>query len=586
MERRLSKIYPQKWAQVAILIGFCLILFFFNLNRWDLWNPDEPRYAQVAREMVDGGDWILMHYNGKVYGDKPPLFFWLIALSSYLWQGFTSFAVRFPSALFGTLTILVTFLLGKTLYSARTGFLSGLILATSLEFAYLSTRANIDTTLTFFTTTSLFCFFKWYREVQDKRKNKDEVEVEVEVEGKDRNKVEVEVEAEDKGKDKTKFKEEDKRNNLYIYGFYVSMALATLAKGPVGFILPLLVSLIYLLVRKDWNGFKAMRLLPGMVLFLALVCSWYLPAVLKGGQNYLEETLLTHSIIRFVEGKKIVKPFYYYFYDFPTEFLPWIFFLPTGLAYGFSKGMVNKKKEFLFLLFWFIVIFFFFFFSKGKRGIYLLPLYPAASIMVGKLWDDFISSSMEHFRNEWISVPFYLFMGLALLAGTGLPWAVSMKFPSHLPYSLPLAFLFVGGSLAMFVLLRFKYYGAIFFLLAGIAAGGFFYTLRVVFPLVNPYKSARFISQEITSRIQPGEKVGLYGGFVTGPYNFYTGIVPIEEMNKKEELFDFLRSSGRVFCIFKFRDFSQFQTWEGKPKVELIARRKVGGDDIVVISNK
>ena len=155
MEKRISRIYPQKWVQIVILVAFCLILYFLNLNLWDLWNPDEPRYAQVAREMVNGGDWILMHFNGKVYEDKPPLFFWLIAFSSYLWQGFSSFSVRFPAALFGTLTVLLTFFLGRSLYSSRAGFLSGLILATSVEFAYLSTRANIDTTLTFFTTASL-----------------------------------------------------------------------------------------------------------------------------------------------------------------------------------------------------------------------------------------------------------------------------------------------------------------------------------------------------------------------------------------------------------------------------------------------
>jgi len=170
-EKRISKIYPQKWVQIAILIGFCVILYFLNLGRWDLWNPDEPRYAQVAKEMVNGGDWILMHYNGKTYPDKPPLFFWLIAFSSFLWQGFSSFSVRFPAAFFGTLTILLTFFLGKILYSSRTGFFSGLILATSLEFSYLSTRANIDTTLTFFTTASLLCFFQWYRGGQDEAKH-------------------------------------------------------------------------------------------------------------------------------------------------------------------------------------------------------------------------------------------------------------------------------------------------------------------------------------------------------------------------------------------------------------------------------
>jgi 4-amino-4-deoxy-L-arabinose transferase-like glycosyltransferase len=329
-----------------------------------------------------------------------------------------------------------------------------------------------------------------------------------------------------------------------------------------------------------------MRLLPGMVLIMAIVFSWYFPAVLKGGKDYLDETLFRHSINRFAEGTTHVRPIYYYFYNFPIEFLPWIFFLPAGVIYGFSGGVMNKRNEFFFLLLWFIMIFIFFSVSKGKRGIYLLPLYPAASIMVGKLWDDFISSSMDHFRNEWISFPLYLFMGLALLAGAAIPWVVSMKFPSHVPYSLPIAFLFVGGSLAMFVLLRFKYHGAIFFLLIGIVGGGFFYTLRIVFPLVNPYKSARFICQEITSRIQPGERLGLYRDFVSAPYNFYTGIVPIEGLEEKEDLLNFLRSSERVFCLFKFKYFAQFQTWEERPKVELIARRKVGGDDIVLISNR
>jgi 4-amino-4-deoxy-L-arabinose transferase-like glycosyltransferase len=563
-EKRMSKIYPQKWVQITLLIGFCLVLYFFNLGCWDLWNPDEPRYAQVAIEMTQGGDWVLMHYNGKIYGHKPPFFFWLIAFSSFLWQGFSSFSVRFPAALFGTLTVLFTFFLGKILYTSRTGFLSGLILATSFEFFFLSTRANMDTTLTFFTTASLFCFSKWYQEVRDEGKKKNEVEV----------------------KDQVKIGAEEKRKNRYIYGFYISMAFATLTKGPVGFILPLLVSLTYLLFQKDWKTMKRMRLLPGMALFMAIVFSWYFPAVLKGGKNYLDETLFRHSINRFAEGTTHVRPIYYYFYNFPIEFLPWIFFLPAGVIYGFSRGVMNKRNEFLFLLLWFIVIFIFFSLSKGKRGIYLLPLYPAASIMVGKLWDDLISSSMEHFRNEWISFPLYLFLGLALLAGAAIPWAVSMSFPSHLPYSLPIAFLFVGGSLAMFVLLRFKYHGAIFFLLIGIVGGGFFYTLRVVFPLVNPYKSARFISQEITSRIQPGERVGLYRDFVSAPYNYYTGIVPIEGLEKKEDLINFLRSSERVFCLFKFKYFTQFQTWEGRPEVQLIARRKVGGDDIVLISNK
>jgi 4-amino-4-deoxy-L-arabinose transferase-like glycosyltransferase len=250
------------------------------------------------------------------------------------------------------------------------------------------------------------------------------------------------------------------------------MALATLAKGPIGFILPLLASLVYLTIQRDWKGIKGMKLLPGMILFIIIVLAWYLPALLKGGEDYFNETLFRHSVSRFAEGTTHVRPIYYYLYNFPADFLPWTFFLPSAIVYGFSRGVVEKRREFLFLLVWVAVIFLFFSLSKGKRGLYLLPLYPAASLIVGRLWDDFVSASIKHFRSEWISFPLYGFMGFILLVGAAIPWIVSAKFPSHLPYSLPIAFLLVGGSLTIFLLYRIKYYGAILLLLIGLMAGG------------------------------------------------------------------------------------------------------------------
>ena len=569
MELHFSKIYPQKWVQIVILFFFCLFLYFFNLGQWDLWNPDEPRYAEAAREMVNGGDWVLMHFNGKIYEDKPPLFFWLIGLASSLFGGFSSFSVRFPSALFGTLTVLLTFFIGGSLYTSRTGFLSGLILATSLGVFRFSTRANMDTTLTFFTTASIFCFIEWYQNRPPHpsplpQGERDRVRVDPLPPG----------------------EREWVSGRGWIYGFYVAMALATLTKGPVGFILPLLVSLIYLTFQRDWEAIRRMRLVRGILLLLVIALAWYLPAVLKGGQEYLRATLLHQSLDRFAEGTSHIRPFYFYFYNFPVDFLPWIFFLPGALAYGFSGEATGKRKEFLFLFVWFAVIFLFFSISKGKRGLYLLPLFPAVSIMVGKVWDDFVSGSMERFEREWISFSLYAMIGLALVGGAAVPWVVSVKFPSYLSHSLPMAFLMVGSSLALSVLNRFKHYGAVLFLIVGIMAGGYLYALRVVFPLVNPYKSARFISQEISARRGPSERLAIYENFGTGPYNYYTGIVPILEMENPEELFRFLESEDRVFCILKSRNLLRLQQTEAMPKVQLVAKRRVGDKEIVVISNR
>jgi len=547
-DQPLSKIYPQKWGQLALLLGLCIVLFFVNLGQWDLWNSDELRYAQASREMVDRGDWILMHSNGRVYPDKPPMFFWFVALSSYVWGGFNSFSARFPSAFFGTLTVLLTFFLGRKLFCSRTGFLSGLVLATNTEFVYLTTRGNIDATFTFFTTASLFCLVYWYGGRQEKEKST--------------------------------------LDRLSIYGFYVAMALATLTKGLLGFVLPLMVALGYLLIRKDWQGMRGMKLLPGIPILLAIVLAWYLPAVSKGGPGYLNETLFRHTIDRYTEGWSHARPMYYYLFRFPGNFLPWIFFLPAGMIYAYMRGKIEKKGKSLFLLLWFVLIFVFFSLSKGKRELYLLPLYPAASLMVGKVWVDFISGSTDPLRQEWISLALCALMGFVLIAGLVIPPALYLTFPSYLLHGLPMSLLLVAGSVAMYFLYRSKHHGTIFFLTVVIVVAGFFYTLRTVFPLVNPFKSGRFISREVTLRIKPGEHLALYGHHRTEPYNFYTGIVPIIVIEGKQNLPRFLQSPVRVFCLLGVKDFNALMKEEGRPEVELIAQRPVGDDLMVLISNR
>jgi 4-amino-4-deoxy-L-arabinose transferase-like glycosyltransferase len=375
------------------------------------------------------------------------------------------------------------------------------------------------------------------------------------------------------------------------------MALATLAKGPVGFILPLFATLFFLLVQKDWKGIKAMRLHLGLPLLLGVVLAWYLPAVLKGGMDYFNTTLLHNVVDRFAKGSSHIRPFYYYFSNFPVDYLPWFIFLPGAIVYGFSKGMKAKKREFLFLMVWFVFIFTFFSLSKGKRGLYLLPLFPAASIMIGKLWEDFMSFSTKHFQKKWVTIPLFLLIGVILLAGVALPLVFSVRLPfnqlelpPNLPYtfsdSVPVAFFLIALSVSLILVKRMKNYRTVFFLIIIMMTGGFFYTLRVVFPLINPYKSARFICQEITSRIQPGESLAIFGDFEPGPYNFYTGIVPIIVLEEEEALFDLLKSPGRVFCLFRLRDFLRFERMEGVPKFQFITRRPVGDTDFVLISNR
>jgi hypothetical protein len=545
--------------------------------------------------MVDGGDWVLMHANGKTYEDKPPLFFWLIAFSSFFWQGFSSLSVRFPSALFGTLTVLLTFFLGRKLYGSRTAFLSALILATSFEFAYLSTRANIDATLTFLTTASLFCFIQWYQYNPPHPTPLPRGERE--------------------GVRGNWVKSGNKRN-LLIYGFYSCMALATLAKGPVGLVLPLLVSLTYLSIQRDWKAMKRMRLLTGMVLVLVIVLSWYIPAAWKGGQNFINETLLHHTVDRFAKGSSHIRPFYYYFANFPVDFMPWFLFLPGAIIYGLLKKRERIPKEFLFLLVWFVAIFLFFSFSKGKRTLYLLPLYPAVSLLVGKLWDDYLSGPGRHSPGKiWIALPVYLFIIFFFLMGLFLytvpvvanfsvepstprilkmivQWAgLGAHYFSYIPRGTIKFFVFLlfGSSVLLFLGHGLKYKSIAFTLIVAIMGTGFFYATRFIFPSVNPYKSARFISKEIIQRIKPGERLVMYGDFGsvgTAPYNFYTGIVPILEIENEGEVISLFRSEERVLCLFKYQDYEKLRRKDTGLSLHLITRRSVGDKDMALVSNQ
>ncbi len=451
----------REWVPIILLSGFCFLFYFLSLDRWELRKADEIREAQVAREMVEGGDWVSLKLYGRPYVEKPPLFYWLMALSSYLWRGVTSFSARFPSALFGTFTVLVTFLIGKNLFDSRTGLFSGLILATSFLFARYSTRVYIDATLTFFTTASLFCFLRWYQRGDEKKKAR----------------------------------------KLFLYGFYISVGLATLSKGAPGFILPLVVVIVYLAVLKDWKGIKGMKILPGMLLILVIVLSWYLPAVLKGGQGYLEQTLIHRTIGYYLGGSWHSKPFYFYLRNFPADFLPWILFLPGAIVYGYSKEASGKKKEFLYLLLWFIVMFIFFSCSKTKRDLYLLPLYPAASLMIGRLWGDMSLSRVKHFPRGWISLPLGGFVASACVVGATILWLVCKRFPSYWFFTLLIACFLIGGCLALFLLYRSQKYSAVFLLLVGIAGVMFFYTENFLLYWDHRFASAFFVIQEIKKEI-------------------------------------------------------------------------------------
>ncbi|MGE4357940.1 MAG: ArnT family glycosyltransferase, partial [Candidatus Omnitrophota bacterium] len=256
----------KKNIYIIILAITSAFFFFYKLGELPLLDPDEPRYAEVAREMGETNDFLVPYFNYQPRLKKPPLFYWLIFLA-YKIFGINEFSARFPSALFAFMGVFLTYLMGKKLYSYFTGFLAGLILATSLEYLVLSRLAITDMVLCGFFLSCLFFFLK-YRET---------------------------------------------RRDIFLLLFWISLALAFLTKGPVG-LLPLLIGLFFMLSERDFSFLRVffLRKIYFSSLFFILGLSWYVAVAFKFGFAEMFSLFRYETIERFGSGYIHREPFLYF----------------------------------------------------------------------------------------------------------------------------------------------------------------------------------------------------------------------------------------------------------------------------------
>jgi 4-amino-4-deoxy-L-arabinose transferase-like glycosyltransferase len=532
-----------KKAGIYLLIIVVLgsILFFCNLGGRDFWNPDEPRYAEVAKEMLLGEGWLVPHLNNAVYLEKPPLFFWTIAGTARLLGTMNEYAGFIPSALFALFTLILTFLLGKRLCNEKVGFYAALILATTIMFFWLARRANIDTPLTFFTTATIFLFFEgFYRQ----------------------------------------------RGRWIFYALaYCAMALGFLTKIQVAVIVPLLVIGGYFLIQKEFAFFKDRSHLFGLGLFIAVIGGWIVLTSLAGGEDYLRGLLYNRTTARFFTEPSHQEPIYFYLYAFPGDFLPWFLFLPSALIYGLSEK--GRSRGFMFAFIWFSLLFVSFSLIKGKRDFYLLPLYPAAALMVGYLWNA-LSERPERVEKKLFTIPLLLLAIVSVVSAIAVPIVAAIIGPHYLkhPWEIGIVsglIMGVGGLLCFLAYYYHRLDRALYIIVAMMFAFGLYATIRIL-PEINVYKSARPLSQSIVRVMRGGDRLGVYQ-LEGAEYNYYTGLTNITKTQTEEELNNFLRSPHRVFCILRESHYERLK--EVFPvQVVVILTGRVGHRHLVVISNR
>ena len=303
--------YPVSFG--TIFLGMFLFLFYMGSHH----RSDEPRYASTARDMALNGDWIVPHFNGAPRINKPPVFYWAIAICYKLF-GIHELSARLPSALAAIGTVMIVYFWGKRIEGRKSGFWAGVMLMASPLFFFIARFCITDMLLTFFFSAALYLFFVEYRDVRKKNSRR-----------------------------------------LLLY-FLLSMIF--LVKGPVGILLFVLITCCFLLWVRDFRYIRRLWYLPGFLLFAGIICAWGIPFWAFLGTKQLFSLFTRETSGRFVSGYAHPEPFYYYVPAFIMGYFPWSAFVFIPIVSIFKNSAATppeRKKETYFFTSWLVISWFF-----------------------------------------------------------------------------------------------------------------------------------------------------------------------------------------------------------------------------------
>jgi 4-amino-4-deoxy-L-arabinose transferase-like glycosyltransferase len=439
-----------------MILVLAAVLFLWRLGEHDLWAPDEPYFAEGAREMVVDEKWAVPHVNGKVTTDKPPLLFWLIALFSIPLGAVTSLTARLPSALAALGTVALTMRLAFRWFGPRTAALAGLVLATTLLFWQKARWSQTDALLCFLIWVALSAF-----------------------------------EAHRAGA------ASGLRSGLL---FWLAAALAVLDKGPVGMLLPLGISLVILATDRGIARWRTFAPIAGPLLFLAVIAAWMVFAAAGGGGEYsVWGALREHFIERGIHGMHHRQPFWYFAAVLPPNLLPWTALLPGALVLAWRRR--GQADRFLLVVALFVLLFFTL--STEKRELYALPSVPAFAMMVAALiaavcgWEETPAAARAAVGRRWVTVAQALLGGLLAVVACAVPFAAQRVEEVSGGTTWVLAGLLGATGVATLVCaVRARSLAAVIAPATGLAVA-YLVAVTAVYPAFGPRKSARPLGEKL-----------------------------------------------------------------------------------------
>lgn len=352
------------WMSILWLLLIGWLAFFWNLGSTGLIDETEPLFAEAARQMTVTGDWITPFFDGETRFDKPALIYWLIAIA-YKILGVNSWAVRLPSAIaamglvslgFYTLLLFGDSTSKSSVQSTRNWFCAALgsaLMALNPETIVWARTGVSDMLLAGCMGAALLSFFLGYAQPS-----------------------------------------KPALQARWYLAFYVLIAGAILTKGPVGIVLPgVIIGLFLLYLGNALEVLREMRLLLGSVVIAAIALPWYVLVIWRNGRAFIDSFFGYHNLERFTEVVNgHAAPWYFYFLVVLLGFAPWSVYLPSAIArlqfWQRSRWRSSPRSSHLglFALFWFASIFGFFTIAVTKLPSYVLPLMPAAAILVALMW--------------------------------------------------------------------------------------------------------------------------------------------------------------------------------------------------------
>ena len=415
--------FIKKHSEILAFIGLCLVLyfvFFFGIGSYPLMDIDETRYASMAHDMLRSKDFMTLYLNGEYFFEKPPLYFWLECLSFGLFGKVNEFTVRFPVSMLGFLSACLLFFVGKKNVSTKFGFVSAVVLATSAEFFILSKFAILDIVLTFCTTFSVFFGFM------------------------------------------TLFCSESNKK-WYWWLFYIFSALAVLAKGIPGFVIPFgTMFFVYIAAKKFKELFKPIFFIPGTILFLAIVLPWHFLMLEKHDPLFFNEYIIKHHIARFTTSADLGRkqPIYFFILTILWGFFPWIIpFIATCKSWlsktitvfknGFDFDKFDNTQKFVTVnAIATIFILVFFSISSTKLITYILPIYPFLACLTAAVLLNYEKPEIP--KNKLLTVLLAILGVIFFIAGGILPFVKQLfqnDFAQYITVLFPFAPIMILGGI-------------------------------------------------------------------------------------------------------------------------------------------